>query len=126
MFSSTFRDFHYVAVLERQQRGAWHIRVAVSGRQHWKLLYSIWISVISKAGTDGVVHDSSRAMGKDGFFRRIGGKGRAMRHRIATYIAKYDGKDPDASTFNKKRYWTSRGIVVPEVMTYAHLGVLLQ
>lgn len=45
-----------------------------------------------------------------------------MRHRIATYIAKYVGKDADAATFNKKRYWTSKGIVLPEVTTYAHLG----
>lgn len=28
------QDFHYVAVLERQQRGAWHFHVAVSGRQN--------------------------------------------------------------------------------------------
>lgn len=116
------QDFHYVAVLERQQRGAWHIHVAVSGRQNWKLLRSIWLSVINKAGTDGAVNDSTRGFGKNGFFRRIGGKGRAMRHRIATYIAKYVGKDADASTFNKKRYWTSKGIVVPETTTYAHLG----
>lgn len=116
------QDFHYVAVLERQQRGAWHIHVAVSGRQNWRLLRSIWLSVISKAGTDGAVNDSTHGFGKSGFFRRIGGKGRAMRHRIATYIAKYVGKDADASTFNKKRYWTSKGIVVPETTTYAHLG----
>ncbi len=45
-----------------------------------------------------------------------------MRHRIASYIAKYIGKDAGASTFNKKRYWTSRGIVVPEVEPYVHLG----
>ncbi|AJY10991.1 hypothetical protein AK34_5596 [Burkholderia dolosa AU0158] len=38
-------DFHYVAVLERQQRGAWHIHVAVSGRQNWKLPRSIFIEM---------------------------------------------------------------------------------
>ncbi len=115
-------DFHYVAVLERQQRGAWHIHVAVSGRQNWKLLRSIWLSVISKAGTDGAINDSTGNKKWRALVRRMGGKGRAMRHRIATYIAKYIGKDADASTFNKKRYWTSRGIVVPEVEPYAHLG----
>jgi hypothetical protein len=114
-------DFHYVAVLERQQRGTWHIHVAVSGRQDWKLLRSIWLSVISKAGTDGAVNDSTGNKKWRALVRRMGGKGRAMRHRVATYIAKYIGKDADASTFNKKRYWTSRGIVVPEVEPYAHL-----
>jgi len=119
---NALQDFHYVAVLERQKRGAWHIHVAVSGRQNWRLLRSIWLSVLSKAGTDGAVNDSISNGKKHCLFRQIGGKGRGMRHRIATYIAKYVGKDADASTFNKKRYWTSRGIVVPEVVTYAHLG----
>lgn len=116
------QDFHYVAVLEKQQRGAWHIHVAVSGRQNWKLLRSIWLAVISKSGTDGAVNDSTGGFKKYCAFKRIGGKGRAMRHRIATYIAKYIGKDANVSSFNKKRYWTSRGIVVPEVEPYVHLG----
>lgn len=115
------QDFHYVAVLERQERGAWHIHVAVSGRQNWKVLRSIWLSVISKSGTDGAVNDSSGNRKMKALFRKIGGKGRAMRHRIATYIAKYIGKDADATTFNKKRYWTSRGVEVPEVEPWAHL-----
>ncbi|WP_232517877.1 hypothetical protein [Burkholderia ambifaria] len=55
-------------------------------------------------------------------FRKIGGKGRAMRHRIATYIAKYVGNGTHDAGFNKKRYWTSKGIVLPEVTKYAHLG----
>jgi hypothetical protein len=112
--------FHYVAVMERQKRGAWHIHIAVSGRQNWKLLRSIWISVIAKAGTDGNVNDSIRNVGA--LFRKVGGKGRAMRHRIATYIAKYVGKGANNVGFNKKRYWSSKGIVMPETTTYAHLG----
>lgn len=116
------QDFHYVAVLERQKRGAWHIHVAVSGRQNWKVLRSIWLSVISKSGTDGAVNDSLGNGKMRALFRKLGGKGRSMRHRIATYIAKYVGKDADATTFNKKRYWTSRGVVLPETTTYAHLG----
>ncbi|WP_346779022.1 hypothetical protein [Burkholderia sp. Ac-20384] len=111
------QDFHYVAVLERQERGAWHIHVAVHGRQNWKLLRSIWLSVIAK---DGTVNNS---IGRAScLFRKVGGKGRAMRHRIATYIAKYVGKGAHDAGFNKKRYWTSKGIVLPEVTAYAHLG----
>nr|WP_260466777.1 hypothetical protein [Pandoraea apista] len=114
--------FHYVAVLERQERGAWHIHVAVHGRQNWKLLRSIWLSVISKSGTDGAINDSSENFRKYCLFRKLGGKGRAMRHLIATYIAKYVGKGVHDVGFNKKRYWTSKGIVLPETVTYAHLG----
>ncbi|TCK37158.1 hypothetical protein B0G84_6213 [Paraburkholderia sp. BL8N3] len=116
------QDFHYVAVLERQQRGAWHIHIAVNGRQNWKLLRSIWLSVIARDGTDGAVNDSISGFKRQCIFRKLGGKGRAMRHLIATYIAKYCGKGAHDVGFNKKRYWTSRGIVLPELVTYAHLG----
>lgn len=34
--------FQYVAVAERQQRGAWHLHVAVRGRQNYRVLRSIW------------------------------------------------------------------------------------
>lgn len=45
-----------------------------------------------------------------------------MRHRVATYIAKYVGTRAHDAGFNNKRYWTSKGIVLSEVTTYAHLG----
>jgi hypothetical protein len=118
------QDFHYVAVLERQQRGVWHIHIAVNGRQNWKLLRSIWLSVLGKSGTDGAVNDSIQGFKKLCVFRKLGGKGRAMRHLISTYIAKYVGVGKGAHDvgFNNKRYWTSKGIVLPETTTYAHLG----
>ena len=46
----------------------------------------------------------------------------ALYRGIASDIAKYLGKGGDATTFNKKRYWTSRGVALPETTTYAHLG----
>lgn len=115
-------DFHYVAVVERQQRGAWHIHIAVRGRQDWKLIRSVWLSVLRKSGTDGAMYDSIKDFEKWCRFRKIGGKGRAMRHLIATYIAKYVGKGVHEVGFNKKRYWSSKGIVLPETTTYTHLG----
>ncbi|WP_256253317.1 rolling circle replication-associated protein [Burkholderia ubonensis] len=39
-------DFQYVAVAERQKRGAWHLRVAVRGRQNYRVLRSIWQSIV--------------------------------------------------------------------------------
>lgn len=80
------------------------------------------MSVISKAGTDGAVNDSIRSFKKYCVFKRIGGKGRAMRYLIATYIAKYVGRDAARAFNNKKRYWTSKGIPIPKVQSYAHLG----
>ncbi|WP_430733054.1 rolling circle replication-associated protein [Burkholderia stagnalis] len=34
--------FLYVATPERQKRGAWHLHVAVKGRQNYRVLRSIW------------------------------------------------------------------------------------
>jgi hypothetical protein len=97
-----------------------HIALAFCGRTNWNVARSIWLSVLRKAGTDGMFHDNKREM--DALIRRWGGKGRNMRHLIAGYISKYIGKDADETTFNKKRYWSSKGIPVPEVVSYAHLG----
>jgi len=44
--------------------------------------------------------------------------GKWKRHALAAYIAKYITKDVDDHELNKKRYWTSKGIVVPESQTY--------
>ncbi|MFP3354636.1 hypothetical protein R0K04_25115, partial [Pseudoalteromonas sp. SIMBA_153] len=43
---SRVADFHYVAVLERQERGAWHVHIAVKGRQNYRVLRRIWLSVV--------------------------------------------------------------------------------
>lgn len=119
---SKLKNFQYVAVLERQKRGAWHIHVAVSGRQDWKILRAMWLVVLRDVGTDGGMYDSIKDFKKYLVRKQLSGKGRAMRHLIATYIAKYIGKDVDESTFNKKRYWTSKGIEVPEVQPWAWFG----
>ncbi|WP_322078962.1 hypothetical protein [Burkholderia cepacia] len=39
-----------------------------------------------------------------------------MRHKLAGYLAKYITKDFASHKLNEKRYWTSRGVIVPEVM----------
>src|SRR5258708_180987 len=40
------KQFHYVAVIEEQKRGALHFHVAVQGRQCYQLLRSIWSNVV--------------------------------------------------------------------------------
>lgn len=46
------------------------------------------------------------------------GFGKSGAHKLAGYISKYITKDQDSHDLNKKRYWTSRGIVVPEKNYY--------
>lgn len=46
---------------------------------------------------------------------------KGLRHKLASYLCKYMTKDFAEHALNEKRYWTSRGVVVPEVMPIAHL-----
>lgn len=99
--------FHYVAVMELQERGAIHFHVAVRGRQSYHLLRSIWQSVVGntadgKTGGQVNVRDPHRfGFGKDGV------------HKLAAYIAKYCTKSMECREIDQKRYFASRGIPKP-------------
>lgn len=106
------KPFHYVATVERQERGAFHIHVAVRGRQMYQLVRSIWQSIVGltddgkQAGQINVRDPHKFGFGKNGA------------HRLAGYISKYISKDSDIHDFNAKRYWSSRGIVLPQKIYY--------
>ncbi|MBB3013528.1 rolling circle replication-associated protein [Cupriavidus alkaliphilus] len=103
-------QWHYVAVPETQTRGAWHIHVAVHGRVVYNLVRSIWRRIVGR-------DEQGRPNGNvDVRNPKTGGKWK--RHALSAYIAKYITKDVDNHDLNKKRYWTSKGIVVPEPQTY--------
>lgn len=121
---SKHNQFHYVATVEIQEghkkgnldavegRASFHIHVAVHGRQCYQLVRAIWQRIV---GTD----DQGRKMGqinvrdphKFGF-------GKNGQHKLAGYISKYITKEQDSHDLNKKRYWSSKGIAVPEKNYY--------
>lgn len=107
-----YKQFHYVATVERQERGAFHIHVAVHGRQFYQLIRYIWQKIVGltedgKPGGQINVRDPN----KFGF-------GKHGAHKLAGYISKYISKDMETHDLNKKRYWSSRGIRVPEKNYY--------
>jgi len=106
------KTFLYVAVIEEQERGALHFHVAVQGRQMYALLRSIWQSVLG-LGADG--QQMGQVNVRDPHRFGFGVKGA---HKIATYIAKYCGKDMQCRELNQKRYFASKGIAVPEVNSW--------
>ncbi|MQQ99254.1 rolling circle replication-associated protein [Glaciimonas soli] len=110
---SKHKVFHYVAVVEQQERGAFHIHIAVNGRQSYHLVRSIWTRIV---GTDeqGRVNGNIDVRNP----QRFGGQTKNARHKIAAYIAKYIAEEMTVREFNGKRYWASRGIVVPEKVAY--------
>ena len=99
--------FQYVAVAERQQRGAWHLHVAVCGRQNYRILRSIWHGIVG--------FDNGNVHVRNPF------KEKGLRHKLAGYLAKYITKGFSEHAMNEKRYWTSRGVEVPERMPIDHI-----
>ncbi len=66
-------EFSYVAVAERQQRGAWHFHLALRGRQNLTLLRDCW----KRAGGDGNID-----------VREFRGTVQKMASYMSKYIAK--------------------------------------
>lgn len=103
------REFHYIAVPELQKRGAWHMHVAVSGRAALNLARRAWLKVVGGRGK-GYCFISNPKGAHFGKQWKL--------DALASYIAKYIGKDIGTDRFNKKKYYTSRGINVPEAVVY--------
>ena len=99
--------FEYVAVPERHKSGGWHLHIAVQGRQNVRVMRSIWWSIVGRAM--GNIHARSPY------------KEKGLRHMLAGYLAKYIMKGFEEHKMNEKRYWTSRGVVVPERMPIDHI-----
>lgn len=106
-------SFAYVAVLEKQKRGALHLHFACRRLprelqrdgvriKSYSVIYAIWKSVTGEAG--GSFRDSSR-------------KTRGSALRVAKYIAKYVGKTFEEAErdLNKRQYFAGGEWAVPIV-----------
>lgn len=104
-------DFGYLAVVERQKRGALHLHVATHRLpqalqwrgvkvKSWSVLRAIWRSVVGDLG--GNFDESKRRRGSA-----------ASGLRIARYITKYIGKDFEDGELDRKRYWAGGAWAAP-------------
>jgi len=107
------RKFHYVATLEKQERGALHMHVAVKGAQSYFHVRSLWQKIVG-LDAEGRQMGQIHVRNPNAF-----GFGQKGTHKLAGYISKYIAKDIDDHELNKKRYWSSKGIVVPEKNYYS-------
>lgn len=89
---------NYVAVPERQERGAWHVHIALKGWLPVDEVRAHWHAVVGEGNID--IARSRR--------------GRMDAKRIAGYLAKYIGKAFDEVCDGRARYWGSRGLPAPE------------
>lgn len=114
-------EWRYVATIERQERGAFHIHLATHALpvrllqggvrvKSWEVMRRIWRDV---AGENGGNFDESK---RSHWWRP---KASAARDcgSIASYIAGYVAKDMLEGELNRKRYSASRGVDVPECYT---------
>jgi len=90
----------YVAVPERQKRGAWHWHLAVKGRQDVDLLRRLWRHVVGEGNID---------------VQAPRGKGEDRRLLLVRYLGKYlvKGFKESHRELNGRRYRASLGIEVP-------------
>lgn len=92
-------DFLYVAVPEKQKRGAWHWHLAVRGRQDVDLHRKLWRHIVGEGNIDV-------QKPKAGENRRL-----ALVKYLGKYLAK--GFAEGHRELNRHRFRTSLGIVVP-------------
>jgi hypothetical protein len=95
------KPYAFIAVLERQKRGAMHVHMAVHGYQDVRLLRALWQQAIGKlSGNIDVAHRNQELA------------------RMARYLCKYITKEIEAiHEQGDHRYKRSRNIVVPKIVS---------
>ncbi|MDD5299919.1 MAG: hypothetical protein PHD65_05420 [Gallionella sp.] len=123
LFRIRFPDWTYLAVLEKQERGSYHIHVAVKGRQNIKWALRCWLKAIGQPAEE--INDwynngnklGTRSLGNvdvQAPKARWGGTHKLWkRDKLSSYLTKYIGKEFDESTKGAKKYWASRNIEKP-------------
>lgn len=90
----------YVAVAERQKRGAWHWHLAVRGRQDVQLLRAAWRCVVGEGNIDVVPPRGSGAR-----------RSLALVRYLSKYLTK--GFETADRALNRRRFRASLGIAIP-------------
>lgn len=110
-------DWRYLAVLEKQDRGAYHFHLATHALpvylkvggvklKSWNVMRAIWRRVVGDLGGN---FDEAKRRG------RFSGTAKPFRSAgaIASYLAGYVAKDLEAVELNKRRFMHSKGVEVP-------------
>lgn len=107
-------DWQYVAVLEKQERGAYHIHCAVKGWQRINFLRKAWYKALGFTGEETGENTPGAVNVTNPDKKRWGHTGRQWKvNKLAGYLTKYLSKTFDSSCSEKKRYWHVRDLKVP-------------
>jgi len=125
LFRVRYPSWSYLAVLEKQERGALHIHVAVQGKQDIRWLLRCWLIAIGQplaevsAWLVGGVKLGDRSLGAVNVEppkKRWGGAHvQWKRDKLSGYLTKYIGKEFEESEKHLKKYWHSRNIERPVI-----------
>jgi hypothetical protein len=125
LFRVRYPDWKYLAVLEKQERGSFHMHVAVQGKQDIKWLLRCWLIAIGQSHEDitswliGGVKLGEKSLGAVNVEppkkRWGGGSKHWKRDKLSGYLTKYIGKEFEEADKNAKKYWASRNIERPIV-----------
>jgi len=117
LVTARYPDWKYVATREQQERGAWHMHLAVKGHQDIKYLRTCWYKVLGCLGAVGIdVLGQVNVMPPR---KRFGEAGKLWKsNRLASYLTKYIDKGFDLLEHASKRYWASRGMPKVETKRY--------
>lgn len=107
--------WQFVACREKQDRGAYHLHIAVCGRQDIGLLRRCWYVALGGTGSE-TGEDTPGAVNVRGPAKRFGTKTNEWKAaKLAGYMTKYLHKAFDElDAMHSKRYWHSKGIEAPE------------
>lgn len=107
-------NWKYCAVLEIQDRGAFHIHCAVKGFQRIKFLRAAWYKALGGAGNETGDNTPGAVNVTNPDRKRWGHTGREWKtNKLSGYLTKYLAKTFDESSFEKKRYWHAKDLKVP-------------
>lgn len=125
LFRHRYPEWQYLAVLEKQDRGAFHIHVAVVGKQDIRWLLRCWLLAIGQplqdvnewlVGGSKLGERSLGAVNVEPPKKRWGGTQKNwQRNKLAGYLTKYIGKEFEEGDKNAKKYWHSRNVVKPKI-----------
>ena len=111
-------EWQYVAVLEKQDRGSFHIHCAVKGFQFIKTLRAAWYKAIGGNG-DERGEETPGSVNVTAPQKRWGSGLREWKtDKLSAYLTKYLQKTFDESATEKKRYWHAKDLKSPEIQRH--------
>lgn len=108
------KNWKYVAVLEKQERGAYHIHCAVKGWQKINFLRTAWHKALGCADEQTGENSPGNVNVTNPDRARWGHTGREWKiNKLIGYLIKYLSKTFDDALSEKRRYWHCRQVTQP-------------